>query len=72
MFFVVWTVTVCLFDELMNNSTVLYLCRLEVEEGCKILLEKLKQSRPKIAVFNGKGRYILLLFIMLVRYKSKF
>lgn len=30
------------------------LTRKEIKEGSKILLEKLKKYRPKIAVFNGK------------------
>lgn len=30
------------------------LTRKEIKEGCRILLEKLRKFRPKIAVFNGK------------------
>ena len=33
------------------------LTRKEIREGGRILLEKLQQYRPKIAVFNGKGIY---------------
>lgn len=30
------------------------LTRKEIKEGCRLLLEKLRKYRPKIAVFNGK------------------
>lgn len=30
------------------------LTRKEIKEGCRILLDKLRKFRPKIAVFNGK------------------
>ncbi|XP_033100399.1 uncharacterized protein LOC117103883 isoform X2 [Anneissia japonica] len=33
------------------------LTKKEIKEGAKILLEKVKQFKPKIAVFNGKGIY---------------
>lgn len=33
------------------------LTRKEIKDGCKVLIEKLKQFQPKIAVFNGKLIY---------------
>ena len=36
--------------------------RKEIKEGATILCEKIKKYRPKIAVFNGKGKFIETLF----------
>jgi len=33
-------------------------CRTEIKQGAEILAEKIRKYRPKIAVFNGKGRWI--------------
>merc|ERR1719225_647021 len=33
------------------------LTRKEIEEGAQVLVEKIKQYKPRVAVFNGKGIY---------------
>lgn len=49
-------------DYVLNISTIkLYLniyFRKEIKEGALLLTEKLKKYKPKIAVFNGKGKDI--------------
>ena len=42
--------------KLATRSVVFCFCRKEIKEGAEILLTKIRKFKPKIAVFNGKGR----------------
>ncbi len=47
------------FTDIVSRPTrkMADLSKAEIAEGAKVLQEKLKQYKPKIAVFNGKGIY---------------
>lgn len=41
------------------------LTRKEMKAGAAIMLEKMRKYRPKIAVFNGKGKLLLIVCLLL-------
>lgn len=40
----------------LANKYCVYICRQEIRDGADILRKKIALYRPKIAVFNGKGK----------------
>jgi len=46
------------------NCCKLY-CSKELKEGIEILTAKIQKFKPKIAVFNGKGKTVCSIFTLL-------